>query len=268
MKTEGLKQGKTHKSQFRGKVRTMRKINLVTLVLVIGSLALGVSAFAQEASKLEGTVYLRSGQTLSGVIRIAELGVVPGSGIGTLLGGGGAFTVEVDGEDQTVPASDLKMMEASWANLGTEQDPRWKIEQITLTVAQPLGQRPLKIVGKPTWLIHASEVSIEGQPAVHAFPLAGTDFSPDNFITKIVLGKEQLEVPAEEPAAPAEEAPPAVVEAPAIVIGPPEEISLPPPLVATVEGIAIPAEAVSFTITCPECGKKIRITIKTEVAEQ
>ncbi|MCK4325100.1 MAG: hypothetical protein KAW89_11250, partial [Armatimonadetes bacterium] len=83
----------------------MRKINLVTLVLVIGSLALGVSAFAQEASKLEGTVYLRGGQTLSGVIRIAELGVVPGSGIGTLLGQGGAFTVEVDGEDQTVPAS-------------------------------------------------------------------------------------------------------------------------------------------------------------------
>ena len=184
-----------------------------------------------------------------------------------MLGQGGAFTVEVDGEDQTVPASDLKMMEASWANLGTEQDPRWKIEQITLTT-----QDGEKIVGKPTWLIHASEVSIEGQPAVHAFPLAGTDFSPDNFISKIVLGEP---LPKEVPPA-AEEAPPAVEEAPPIVITPPEEtvigpaeeISLPPPLVTTAEGIAIPAEAVSFTITCPECGEKIRITINTEVVEQ
>ncbi len=244
----------------------MRLRTLTISLVVAATVLLGVSAFAQEAIELEGTVYLRSGQTLSGVIRIAELGVVPGSGIGILLGGGGAFTVEVDGEDQTVSASDLKMMEASWANLGTEQDPRWKIEQITLTT-----QDGEKIVGKPTWLIHASEVSIEGQPAVHAFPLAGTDFSADNFITKIVLGEplpEEVPPPAEEAPAPAEEAPPAVEEAPAIVIGPPEEISLPPPLVATAEGIAIPAEAVSFTITCPECGKKIRITINTEVVEQ
>jgi len=267
LKTEGLKQGKTHKSQFRGKVRTMRKINIVTLVVVIGNLALGGSAFAQDANKLEGTVYLRSGQTLSGVIRIAELGVVPGSGIGTLLGGGGAFTVEVDGEDQTVPASDLKMLEASWANVGTEQDPRWKIEQITLTT-----QDGEKIVGKPTWLIHASEVSVEGQPAVHAFPLAGTDFSPDNFITKIVLGEplpEEVPPSAEEAPAPAEEAPLAVEEAPAIVIGPPEEISLPPPLVSEVVGNIIGEGEMSFTITCPECGKKIRITITASaVAEQ
>ncbi len=237
----------------------MRLRTLTISLVVVATVLLGVSAFAQDTGKLEGTVYLRSGQTLSGVIRIAELGVVPGSGIGTLLGGGGAFTVEVDGADQTVPASDLKMLEASWANVGTEQDPRWKIEQITLTT-----QDGEKIVGKPTWLIHASEVSIEGQPAVHAFPLAGTDFSPDNFISKIVLGEP---LPEEVPP-PAEEAPPAVEEAPAIVITPPEEISLPPPLVATAEGIAIPAEAVSFTITCPECGKKIRITIKAEVAEQ
>ncbi len=254
----------------------MKLRTLTISLVVVATVLLGVSVFAQEVSKLEGTVYLRSGQTLSGVIRIAELGVVPGSGIGTLLGGGGAFTVEVDGEDQTVPASDLKMLEVSWVNLGTEQDPRWKIEQITLTT-----QDGEKIVGKPTWLIHASHVSIEGQPAVHAFPLAGTDFSPDNFISKIVLGEplpEEVPPTAEEPAAPAEEAPPAVEEAPAIMvrheppeeimIGPPEEISLPPPLVATTEGIAIPAEAVSFTITCPECGEKIRITINTEVVEQ
>ncbi len=248
----------------------MRLRTLTISLIVVATVLLGVSAFAQDTGKLEGTVYLRSGQTLSGVILSAQLGIVADAEIGT-LGGGGAFTVEVDGEDHTVPASDLKMMEASWVNIGTEQDPSWKIEQITLTTKD--GER---IVGKPTWLIHASQVSIEGQPTVQAFPLAGTDFSPDNFITKIVLGKEQLEVLAEEAPTPAEEAPPTVEEAPPLVstppegtvIGPSEEISLPPPLVTTAEGIAIPAEAVSFTITCPECGEKIRITIKTEVISE
>jgi len=248
-------------------VAEVRLRTLTISLVVVATVLLGVSAFAQEAIKLEGTVYLRSGQTLSGVIRIAELGVVPGSGIGTLLGQGGAFTVEVDGEDQTVPASDLKMLEASWVNAGTEQDPRWRIEQITLTTGD--GE---KVVGKPTWLIHASEVSIEGQPAIHAFPLAGTDFSPDNFISKIVLGEplpEEVPPTAEEAPAPAEEAPLAVEEAPAIVIGPPEEISLPPPLVSEVVGNIIGEGEMSFTITCPECGKKIRITITASaVAEQ
>ncbi len=253
----------------------MKLRTLTISLVVVATVLLGVSGFAQDANKLEGTVYLRSGQTLSGVIRIAELGVVPGSGIGTLLGQGGAFTVEVDGEDQTVPASDLKMLEASWANVGTEQDPSWKIEQITLTTED--GE---KIVGKPTWLIHASEVSIEGQPAVHAFPLAGTDFSPDNFISKIVLGEplpEEVPPTAEEPAAPAEEALPVVEEAPleapeAPAEGPEapaeEEISLPPPLVSEVVGNIIGEGEMSFTITCPECGKKIRITIKAEAVSE
>ena len=245
----------------------MRLRTLTISLVVVATVLLGVSAFAQDIGKLEGTVYLRSGQTLSGVIRIAELGVVPGSGIGTLLGGGGAFIVEVDGEDQTVAASDLKMMEASWANVGTEQDPIWKIEQITLTT-----QDGVKIAGKPTWLIHASEVSIEGQPAVHAFPLAGADFSPDNFISRIVLGEplpEEVPPTTEEPPAPAEEAPPAVEEAPAIVIGPPEEISLPPPLVSEVVSNIVGEGEMSFTITCPECGKNIRITITAKaVSEQ
>ncbi len=242
------------------------KLRTVTISLVVvATVLLGVSAFAQEASKLEGTVYLRSGQTLSGVILSARLGIIADAEIGT-LGGGGAFTVEVDGEDQTVPASDLKMMEASWVNLGTEQDPIWRIEQITLTTQD--GER---IVGKPTWLIHASQVTIEGQPTVQAFPLAGTDFSPDNFISKIVLGEPlpgEVPPPAEEAPTPAEEAPPAVEEAPAIVIGPPEEISLPPPLVSEVVGNIIGEGEMSFTITCPECGKKIRIAITAQAVTE
>ncbi len=237
----------------------MRLRTLTISLVVAATVLLGVSAFAQEASKLEGTVYLRSGQTLSGVIRIAELGIVAGSGIGNLLGDGGSFGIKINGERRIIPAADLAVFEAQWVNEGTTQDPHWQIGEITITTKA--GET---IVGTPTWILQASNVSIEGQPTVGAFPMAGIDFSPDNFISKIVLGEP---LPEEVPS-PAEEAPPAVEEAPAIVMGPPEEISLPPPLVATAEGIAIPAEAVSFTITCPECGEKIRITIKAEVAEQ
>ncbi len=232
---------------------------------LLSTLVIATTASAQESpDQVKGTVCLRSGQTLSGVIRIAELGVVGGSGIGTLLQQGGAFTIRVGEEQRTVAASDLKMMEARWANEGTEQEPRWKIQEITLTAKD--GQ---VIRGKPTWLIHASELSIEGQPAVHAFPLAGTDFSPDNFISKIVLGEP---LPAETPPAeappvvtPPAEAPPA--EAPPAEPPPSEvEVSLPPPLVIEAPATVIGEGEMSFTITCPECGKKIRITIKAEAA--
>ncbi len=238
----------------------MRIRTTLTLVILISTLVIGSAAFAQEgAEPLKGTVYLRGGQVLTGVIRIAELGVVPGSGIGTLLGEGGEFTVRTEEKSETVKAADLAVLEADWANEGTEQDPRWKIQQITL-----ITKAGATIVGKPTWLIHASEVSIEGRPAVHAFPLAGTDFSPDNFITKIVLGEVP---PAVTPPAvtPAVEAPPA--EAPPAETPPGEVVvSLPPPLVIEAPATVIGEGEMSFTITCPECGKKIRITINAEAA--
>ena len=238
----------------------MRLRTALTLTVLLSTLVIATTASAQESpEQVKGTVYLRSGQMLSGVIRIAELGVVPGSGIGTLLQQGGAFTIRLGQENRTVAAADLAMLEARWANEGTEQEPRWKIQEITLTAKD--GQ---VIRGKPTWLIHASEVSIEGQPAVHAFPLAGTDFSPGNFISKIVLGEP---LPAETPPA---EAPP-VVTPPAEALPaetPPGEVvvSLPPPLVIEAPATVIGEGEMSFTITCPECGKKIRITINAEAA--
>ncbi len=232
----------------------MRVRTTVSVVVILGTLLLGTAVFAQEgAEPLAGTVYLRGGQVLSGVIRIAELGVVQGSGIGTLLGDGGAFTVRVDGDDYTVRAANLAMLEADWANEGTEENPTWKIQEITLTTKG--GE---VVSGKPTWLIHATEVSIEGQPPVHAFPLAGTNFSPDNFIAKIVMsGFTVVEAP---PA----EAPPLVT--PPVETPPGElEVSLPPPLVGEFTGVVLgEGELMSFTITCPECGKKIRVTINAQ----
>ena len=236
---------------------------LICAAVILAALILTTVLFAQETAPLTGTVTLRGGQTLSGVIRIAELGVVPGSGIGTLLAGGGAFTLRVGGEQRSVPAADLAVMEATWVNEGSEVDPRWKIQQVKLTTKA--GDT---IVGQPSWLIHASEVSIEGQPAVHAFPLAGTDFSADNFITKITLGEA---APAPAPTTPPAEPtpPPAEPTAPAVTppaeVPPPVEVTLPPPLVPQ----ALEENEMTFTVACPECGKKIRITIKASaVAEQ
>ncbi len=250
----------------------MRKTTVVMLVVLLVGVAVSVCAQTEEeALRLMGTVYLRSGQALSGLIRIAELGVVPGAGIGTLLPDGGAFTIQIDDTEHSVAAADLASVEATWANEGTEEQPQWKIQQLTVTT-----QAGETIVGQPTWLLHASEVSIEGGPSIHAFPLAGADFSADNLIAQIVIGEEvppteaveiiplppepveapPAEVPAEAPA----EAPP---EAPAEVVTPPAEevhITIPPVTVAG-EPATIGEGSFSFIITCPDCGRKIKITI-------
>ena len=189
----------------------MRKTTLLTLVmLMVVAVAGAYAQLEEEVPEVRGTVYLRSGQTLSGVIRLAELGVLPGAGVGTLLPNGGSFKVRVGEVERTVPAAELVSMEATWANEGTDAEPVWKIQKmVIMTLA---GET---IVGQTTWDLHASETSIQGGPTIHAFPLAGTDFSPDNLIARIVLGEElPAELPpAEAPAeagpeeAPAEEAP-------------------------------------------------------------
>ncbi len=255
----------------------MKKMAVLTLMVLMVTLAAGVAYGQVEGvGPLVGTVYLRSGQVLHGVIRVAELGVVPGAGIGTLLPNRGSFIVDVNGTERMVAADELASMEATWSNEGTEEEPHWKIQQLTLTT-----QAGEVIAGQPIWLLHASEVSIEGGPTIHAFPLAGTDFSADNLISKIVIGEEELppilfvpeEVPAEVPIEPVEvvavvpaEAPPA--EAPVeVAITPPAEvvtITIPPVVVApTSESIG--EGSFSFTIICPDCGQKIKITINAEV---
>jgi len=262
----------------------MKKMAVLTLTVLVVTLAAGaVYGQAEEAGPLEGTVYLRSGQALHGVIRVAELGVVPGAGIGTLLPNRGSFMVDVEGTEQTVTADELASMEATWSNEGTEEEPQWKIQQLTLTT-----QAGEVIVGQPTWLLHASEVSIEGGPSIHAFPLAGTDFSADNLIAKIVIGEEELppvlfvpeEVPEEPPAAEAEAPAPeeealaeeveAEPEAPVAEEAPPsppaEEVHITiPPIAVAPTSESIGEGSFSFTIICPDCGRKIKITIKAEV---
>ena len=258
----------------------MRKTTVVTLVVLMVSLGVVGATYAQteEATPLMGTVYLRSGQALSGVIRVAELGVVSGAGVGMLLPDHGSFKVQVDDTERSVPAAEVASVEATWVNEGTEAEPHWKIQQLTVTTKA--GE---VIVGQPTWLLHASHVSIEGEPPVYAFPLAGTDFLPDNFITKIVIGEEPevvvppveeqpvaeepppAEVPAEVPAeAPAEEAP---AEIPAVVVTPPAEevhITIPPIVIAPPTELIIGEGSFSFPVTCQKCGQKMKITVNVE----
>ncbi len=244
----------------------------MTLMVLMVTLAASVAyGQAEGAGPLVGTVYLRSGQVLHGVIRIAELGVVPGAGIGTLLPNRGSFIVDVNGTERMVVADELASMEATWSNEGTEEEPQWKIQQLTLTT-----QAGEVIAGQPTWLLHASEVSIEGGPTIHAFPLAGTDFSADNLISKIVIGEEELppilfvpeEVPAEVLIEPIEVVAEVPAEAPVeVATTPPAEvvtITIPPVVIApTSESIG--EGSFSFTIICPDCGQKIKITINAEV---
>ena len=183
-------------------------------------------AAAQDAAgEFRGTVVLRSGETLSGVIKLAEFGVVLGSGVGSLRQEYGSLRLTTAEGDVTIPARDINIVDADWANQGTEDQPKWVIERITVT-----RNDGSKIEGTPTWLLHCSTASVELEnrqtKRVHAFPLAQKDFTPDSFIKRIVIGEAPAEAPAapaEAPAAPAE-APAAPAEAPAA----PAEPAFPP----------------------------------------
>lgn len=187
----------------------MKRLTLLATGLLV--LAVASAAIAQEATAptLTGTVTLRSGQTLSGTIQAADLGIMDGAGIGTNLTDNGAIKVVADGQAQRIPAAEIAMVEVTWQDKSTPEEPRWEITELKVTT------RDGKVVtGKPGWYMHATNVSVllpTGETKrVHAFPLAGPDFSPDNLIAKIEIG-EVATAPAEPkptaPTAPAEPAP-------------------------------------------------------------
>ncbi|MBP8954145.1 MAG: hypothetical protein KBI47_17245, partial [Armatimonadetes bacterium] len=201
-------------------------------------------AAAQDAAgEFRGTVVLRSGETLSGVIKLAEFGVVLGSGVGSLRQEYGSLRLTTAEGDVTIPARDINIVDADWANQGTEDQPKWVIERITVT-----RNDGSKIEGTPTWLLHCSTASVELEnrqtKRVHAFPLAQKDFTPDSFIKRIVIG----EAPAEAPAAPAE-APAAPAEAPAAPAEAPAAPAEAP--AAPAEAPAAPAEAPAAPAEAP-----------------
>lgn len=181
------------------------------LMLALLLLTLSV-AVAQEAAPLTGTITFRSGQTLTGVIKLAELGIMEGAGVGTDLSGNGSFAVVIKGQDQPekVQAANIATVEATWVDKSTAEEPSWEISELKITTRD--GKT---LVGSPAWHMHLTTVNVEvpgaGNKRVYAFPLAGPEFKPDNLITKIDLTATAPAAAA--PAAPAAPAP--VTPAPA-----------------------------------------------------
>lgn len=151
-----------------------------------GAAILGVivlCASTSAARDFTGAITLRSGETLTGTIRLAEFGVVFGSGIGTLRQDYGCLRIEVEHETVTLPALELRAVDAAWVQA---PDGTWVLESLTVTLRD--GS---EVTGRPSWLLHASTASVileTGEARrVHAFPQAQAIFSPDNFIVRVVL---------------------------------------------------------------------------------
>lgn len=262
----------------------MRK--LLPLVLTLLLLALGSLALAQDAAPLTGTVTLRNGQTLSGIIKAADLGIMDGAGVGTNLSGNGAIKITADGQAQRIPAANIAVVEATWTDKSTREEPRWEITELKVTTRD--GKT---LIGKPGWYMHATNVSVEmpsGETKrVHAFPLAGPDFNAGNLIAKIDLtsvpGTIAPAVPATPatpatPVAPAPPATPATSTAPATPATPETPATPATPVVPETPVVSAPAVPVSaaagqagtpvmITVNVPGTDKKMTILLYVTVLE-
>ncbi len=238
----------------------MRRNYSETILLAVAMLVIAGAAYAQGAA-LEGTVTLKGGKTLTGEIKVAQVGVLQGCGIGTLLPEMGFFRVKVDDKAVEVKAADLAVAEVEWG-LADENDPQsWEIKQINL-----IGRDGTTITGKPTWTVQATSVVVDAQPAVYAFPKAGMDFSADNLLAKIeIAGAMPATV---EPGA---TVPPTTIPPPTTPDTTPEPPATPgttaPPLVVTGEvQPAIGQGAMEVVITCPHCGEKMIVRVNVNVS--
>lgn len=240
----------------------MKKMTICLLVALM-LLAL-TAALAQEPAPLSGTVTFRSGQTLTGVIRSADLGIMEGSGIGTNAGGGGSLKVAINGKPQVVPAANIASVDVTWVDASKPGEPAWDITELRITTRD--GQ---VLVGKPTWHMHATNVSVQlpsGETKrVHAFPLAGPDFKAENLIAKIELTGEApaattpapaATTPAPEPTTPAPAAttpaPAATTPAPAATTpAPSPDVTITPAPAATTPAPAATTPAPAATTPAP-----------------
>ena len=159
---------------------------LPAVILLICLIATGALAQEFMGPKLEGTVTLRSGQQITGVILTAQLGIVDGAEIGSRLRDGGYIAVKVDGDESRVNAADIAAINVEWSQTGTDDDPKWKITSLSVTT-----RSDEVITGQPAWLVHATSLIVETadgtQQKIYAFPMAGSNFSPDNLMASVSL---------------------------------------------------------------------------------
>lgn len=225
---------------------------LVVVVMLICMTAIGTMAQDFAGPRLDGTVTLRSGQTISGLILTAQLGIVDGAEIGSRLRDGGYIAVRVNGQEQRVQATDIASVDVEWSQTGTAEDPKWKITALDVTTRD--GQ---SFAGTPAWLVHATSLIVEEadgtQKKIYAFPMAGSNFSPDNLLASLTFGpaiapvietpavqEPVTEEPVTEPAAPVATEPldtptAPVTDEPATPAVPDTPVEQPAEPVATVE---------------------------------
>lgn len=207
---------------------------LLLMALLASTFVAGAWAADYAGPRLEGTVTLRSGQTISGLILTAKLGIVDGAEIGSRLHDGGYIAIKTeDDQERRVPATEIASMHVEWAQTGAADAPKWKITNLSITTTS--GE---VVTGTPAWLVHATSLIIEEpdgtQRKLYAFPLAGSNFSPDNLMTDLVIGAVEAAPateetpPATEAAPAAEETPPATEETPASTEAAPAAEETPP----------------------------------------
>jgi hypothetical protein len=174
--------------------------------VVLAALLISLSAaVAQDASDFVGTVTLRSGQAYTGVIKLAELGVVLGSGVGNLRDEYGLVKLKTGDQEVAITGRDIKSIDADWVNEGGEALAKWVLKSLTVT-----RKDGSTVTGQPTWPFHCSTLSIvlgNGElTRVSAYPLGSRDFTPDNLIKSITIGKTEPAAPVA-PVTPAPEKP-------------------------------------------------------------
>ena len=248
---------------------------LLAVLLLICMIAVGTAAAEFAGPRLEGTVTLRGGQTISGLILTAQLGIVDGAEIGSRLRDGGYIAVDVDGEEHRVQATEIARLDAEWEQTGTEDAPQWKITELSITTRD--GET---LTGTPAWLVHATSLIIEEedgtQKRVYAFPMAGSNFSPDNLLASLVIDTdvEPVAPVTEEPVTeePVTEEP--VTEEPRVTVTPVEDDEEEAPVTPDL-GIGaapvveeLPEDAVfasgqpavvTFEVTNPETGRPMQV---------
>lgn len=258
-------------------------------------MALATTAFAQAETSMQGTVYLRGGEQVSGIIKVAEMGVMDGTGIGTDLANNGAIAVKTaSGATERIPAENIATVEATWEEVKEDNITRWQITQLAVT-----KRDGTQVSGVPNWFMHATSVSVE-QPdgkviRMHAYPHS-KDFSPENLLKKIELAEAPAAPEPTKPEPEPEEAKPAAEETqpePAkpeeaaeeekpTPTAPEEEVKTPEPTVEITprpeaeeeahapkvsEVHVLPSQDVVITLTCPNCGETITLLLRVSALQ-
>ena len=79
---------------------TTRRTLLTVVALTVLCATVALAQYA--GPKLEGTATLRSGETISGVLLSAQLGIVDGAEIGSSLTDGGYISIAAEGGERDV----------------------------------------------------------------------------------------------------------------------------------------------------------------------